>query len=402
MDLLRIKNPTLCQIVLYAPAFSCFLLMLLCEPMSELFDGSAWLWLALFIGSACLSLFYLFRHMTLFLATDILFSMIRFWKKDRRWYPAERIGKDRQEAEQRLLGRLRGKMVEPDRQLPCPLAIRLRRSSSLMVHYRGIEQITMIYSIHELDDDGYCQIMASACANLRNITVDEKAFVLLDPKQKKQPVATATAVVILADSVIGTVTDRVRSGGSCPRGYMLPCVVDFAAGQCWYDGMGKVYRLGMTPKPEKNYAQDILQELLFGGALPMKEAGPMLPFPIKGCSPDMTLMELLKQYDDVLDTDFLAFLKLREKWITRKMKNGDVLLHQGMLYCKLHKKVAEVMIQTDLNNHRNIRITLPERWCLPKQNKTSKDDRKRICEQAEGWLIKQGYRVFVVPEKEEP
>lgn len=402
MGLLRIKNPTLCQIALYAPAFLCFAVMLLCEPMAELFDGSVWLWLVLFLGSACLSLFYLFRNMILFLATDILFSTVRFWKKDRLWYQTNRIGADRQQAEQRLLRRLQGKTVEPNLQHPRPLAVRLQRSSSWMVYYRGIERITMIYSVDDLDEDSYCRIMASACANLRNITVDEKAFALLDPKQKKQPVATATAVVILADSVSGTVTERVRSGGSCPRGYMLPCVVDLAAGQCWYDGMGEAYMLGMTPKPEKNYAQDILRNLLFGGALPMKNAGPMLPFPVKDCSPDMTLMELLKKYDDAMNLNLLGFLKLREKWITRKMKHGDTMLHQGKLYCKLHKRVAELWVQTDLNDPRNIRITLPEHWCLPRQNKTSKDDRQRICKQAEGWLIKQGYRVFVASEKDEP
>lgn len=158
--------------------------------------------------------------------------------------------------------------------------------------------------------------------------------------------------------------------------------------------------MGMTPKPEKNYTQDILRRLLFRGVLPLDGAGPMLPFPAKGLTTETTLGELLKIYEEALDLDLLGLLKLQEKWITRKMKSGDVMLHKGMLYCKLHRKVAELMTETDLNDPKNIRITLPERWCLPKQKKTSKEDRQRIRKQAETWLMQQGYRVFIAAETE--
>ena len=399
MDWLRLKNPTLCQLVLYAPAMTFFAVILLGFPMLGLCEDLSWLWLLLFIGSAVFSISYLFRHMILFIGTDILFSTIRCWKRDRLWYLTPECFHSRSAAEAKVLERFRGKVLVPVEQMLQPVLLGQQKEISWTIHYRGIEKNTMVYSVSELHQKMFEQIMASARANLQKIRIPESAFVSTDSRQKNKPAATATAVVILADRIDAEVTEIIRRTVSGVRGCMLPCAVDCSDGRCWFDAMGGAYMIGMAPKPEKNYAQDIIRHLLFSGYLPLNGSGPMLPFPIKSCSPDMTLRELLKQYSDAVGMDFLVFLKLGEKWITRKMKNGDTMLHKGKLYCKVHKKVAELMTETDQNDPRNIRITLPEYWCLPKQNKTSKEDRQRIQKQAVDWLEKQGYRVFIAEDR---
>ena len=399
MNRLRLKNPTLCQLALYAPALSFFAVILMGIPMLAISEALRWLWLVLFIGSAVFSIWYLLRHMMLFLGSDILFSTVRFWKRDRLWYPVEECFKNRAAAEAKVLAGFQGKALEPADQLLQPVLLGQQNGISWTLHYRGIEKNTMVYSVSELDQKTYEQVMASARANLRNIRIPDHAFVSTDSRQKNKTAATATAVVILADQVHAGVTEKIRQTVSGVRGCMLPCAVDCSSGKCWFDGMGTAYMLSMAPKPEKNYAQDILRDLLFGGRLPLIGAGPMLPFPVKSCSPDMTLGELLSLYRGAYGVEFLVSLKLGEKWVTAKMKNGDTLLHKGKLYCKLHKKVAELVTETDLNDSGNIRIILPEYWCLPKQNKTSKEDRQRIQKQAVEWLEKQGYRVFIKEDK---
>lgn len=240
MDMLKLKHPTLCQLVLYVPALLFFVVIILGIPIVELFEDAAWLWLILFIISAGFSLYYLLRYMTLFIASDIPFAMIRFWKRDRLWYPIAAFFENRSDAEEKLSARAKGRVLAPVKQIPQPILLRRQKQTSWTVNYGGIEKITMIYSISELDHEALERIMASARANLRNIHFKETDFFLVDARQKKQPVATATAVVILADSVSDAVTERIRQSVSRARGYMLPCVVDFSTGTCWYDAMARL------------------------------------------------------------------------------------------------------------------------------------------------------------------
>ena len=94
----KIKNPLLCQLVLYAPALAFFAVILLGLVFAALPESMMWIWALLMIVSGIAGLVYLFAAMIPLLAADMVFSAVRFWKRDRLWYPAQRIGADAEAA----------------------------------------------------------------------------------------------------------------------------------------------------------------------------------------------------------------------------------------------------------------------------------------------------------------
>lgn len=385
MKLLTLKHPTLCQIVLYAPALTFFAVLFL----GSLLEDPGYVWVLLFLLSAVFSIYYLFRFMFPLIASDMIFSTARAWKRDRLWYPMPGPVRDREALMEVLCRRAQGKSLTPVDRIPAPVIFRRGRSVSWTVFYREIHRITLVYGVDILDEQSFGMILDSARINLRNIPQKEKPLPLMDPSQKSAPTAQAVVLVILADRVSEAVTDRLRGPKSGMGKGTLPCVVDLGTGRCWFDGMREVHMLGAQPKPEKNYALDMVTKLLFPMGLPLGNAGPMLPFPIKDLSPDLSLKDLLLRFQDQ-DANFLAFLRIKEKWRTRGMKHGQIKMAGGKLYYKHHKRVAEMDCRPMDESGKTLEVTLPDRWCLPRSNRTSVEDRNRIRRGVDAALTAQG------------
>ena len=268
-----------------------------------------------------------------------------------------------------------------------------------MVYYRGIEKLLLVYRTEELNEEEFRRIINSSLFLQKRAFSGDAKFILMDPRQKNQPVAHATAVVILADRVWPEVEDRIRDAVSGSLGATVPCVVDFSTGQCRFDGMGKAYLMGMTAKPEKNMAQDMLRDVLFGGFLPLKDKSTMLPFPIKDLDPEMSLLDLVKIYNESNSFDILFFLRLRERWYCRGMKHGQFRFREKEIYYKHHKRIARMEIMKVEGP--NLEVKLPYRWCLPRDNRTSKEDRTRIGNAVSRELTAKGFLVTLTEEMEE-
>ena len=395
----KIKNPLLCQLVLYAPALAFFVVILLGLVFAALPESMMWIWVVLMIVSAVIALAYLLSAMIILLATDVVFSTVRFWKRDRLWYPSQRIGADAEAALRKIRARAGEETKFVPGADPQPVYGVKWSETSPMVHYRGIESLLLVYRTAELDVEEFQRIMHSAVIVQKRAFSGNAKFMMTDPRQKNQPVAHATAVVILADRAWPEVMEKIRDAVSGSLGATVPCVVDFSTGQCRFDGMGKAYLIGMTAKPEKNMAQDILKDVLFGGVLPLKDKSTMMPFPIKDLDPEMTLLDLVKRYNAFNSFDMLSFLKLRERWHCRGMKHGQFRFREKEIYYKHHKRIARMEIMK--GEGPNLEVKLPYRWCLPRDNRTSREDRTRIGNAVSRELTAKGFLVTLTEEMEE-
>lgn len=392
----KIKNPLLCQLVLYAPALVFFAVILLGFFFEE---SMMWIWVVLMFVSGIAGLAYLFAAMIPLLAADGIFSAIRCWKRDRLWYPSRRIGADAEAALRKIRERAGEETKFAPGTDPQPVYGVKWSETSWVVCYRGIEKLLLVYRTEEFNEEEYRKIMNSVFVLQKRAFSGEAKFVLMDPKQKNQPVAHATAVVILADRAWPEAMEKIRDAVSGGLGATVPCVVDFSAGQCRFDGMGKAYLMGMTAKPEKNMAQDILRDVLFGGFLPLKDKSTMMPFPIKDLDPEMSLMDLVKIYNTHNSFNLLFFLKLRERWHCRGMKHGQFRFREKEIYYKHHKRIARMEIMK--GEGPDLEVKLPYRWCLPRDNRTSKEDRTRIGNAVSRELAAKGFRVTLTEETEE-
>lgn len=385
----KLKHPTLCQIILYAPALLFFVVLLVggvrlpfgYEPGSEY--GIV---LAL---SGVLALCYLLRYFLLLLLSDAVFADIRAWKRTRMWYVTNRNGTDRKTAETVLHRRSRrcGRASPPVKSRYQPICLTYRRCFSWTQFWAAIEKIGMVFSVDSLDAQTWSAVTHAAAANVTAMHREPNRGRFPDKKKKKAPVATASVAVILTDHMDAEIVQRVQKRVSCRRGYLLVCVVDFETGRYYFDGKTEYYIQGMTERPEKNYAIGLLKRLAFGGRVPLRGNDHYIPYTGRDYDLEMSVWEYIRTFRETMRES-----KSEEKRFIKRMYHGQVKLKDEILYCKLGERTASFVAFVDENDAAKIEIQVEHTWTFPRRSRISKKDMAELKSRMEAWLVAAGYQ----------
>lgn len=381
----KLKHPTLCQILLYLPAFTFFVAIFLNIYIADTVGGLVAI--LFFAGGAAFSLWYLIKNAILLIASDMIFSEIRYWKTARTVYFTERNGRNLATAEKRILRCLRGKSVEPLNNFVQPIAFRYQRRRPLSVFYFAIEKMTLVYSVDVLTEDNFRQIMASAKQNAQKARVQKSniSTFLMEKAQKNAQIVSGTAVVILAQRSEIEITERTVQASSGKFGCIAPCVAVLDQGAYYMDAMREAYMLGMTEKPAKNFVVELLRKVVFDGKFPCKGNNNLLPFVAPDINPEMTLWELMR-----LSKDAVGEAKKEERKLVKKLRNGEVLYEDALVYCKLGERTASFIAD---EKEGVVEIFFDGMWSYPKINKISKKDEAELRQRIETYFVTNGKRV---------
>ncbi len=390
----KLKHPTLCQLILYAPVLWPFCVMAVVLFVPEQYQG----WLtALYLGGMVLSLIPLFRFAMIYIMSDMVFGTLRAWKKDRIYYP---LKGSTEHWEKRLLRKLgsygkSGKVVPLQ---PQPLLSRRKVSMAWTVFHKGIVRHAQVYRVGHLNRETYMAVMRAAVANGAQSLFPAQKPIFVDRQQKKAPMSYSGAVFIVADSADPEAADWVRQRSPGERFPLLPCVLDCGAGKCCFDALTEYYALGQMPKPDKNFAVKLIRRTVYPMGLPQGDPSTMTP-PPEGMNPEQSMWEYLKPVVQANHELFGVAFNWKDRWITRKLQPKSCMFHRGWLYARLVRYTAKMQTQTDLNDAKNIRVILPQRWSLPKTKRLSKQETGQLKAQVHKFLTEQGYNVFFAEEE---
>lgn len=296
----KLKKPTLCKIILYAPAFLWvpigILIAIFEESLESFIPDSAIVFLML--TPMVFALVYLFHNPFMFLAMDVTLEGIRLHLKDRKFFQTGKNGSTRAEAEKNISRRMSrlGYTCLPNKASPAPLLIKFYSHYSWTVFYARIEKICLLYSVGHLDPMLYRRIMTSASSNVIPLHGNKAQMRFIDKQKKKAPIASAATVIILADSIDEKIPAMVRRDlVSYNESITLPCVADMSSGKYYFDSLADIHMLGISGKPAKNYALETIKKAVFGGHLPLKDNDNFCE--MKKFDPEATLWEAISEFN---------------------------------------------------------------------------------------------------------
>lgn len=394
----KLKHTVLCQVLLYFPAFTFFwYLLALCffedsgQPMSGFAAAGLFL-------SGAFSLWYLFRHLVLFMGADVLFASIRSWQRDRLVYRTFRNGRDRAAVEQRILRRCRrwGRRLElPESQ--AAFRVYYRHCSTMTVFYSGLEKRIAVCSTDCLTAERCRYFLGMAQGILRQIP-DGKPH-LKTRREQKAPRMRASVVVILADRVEPEVRELARTLRKTGEyDCIFPCVAECSAGSYFLNGTREYFELGLMPRPAGNYASALAQRLVFGGRLP-KEDWHTQPACTLRDSPDITLWEFLREHRSMLRQMKTQEEKERAKML-RALRSGEIRFGEGAIYCKTGNFLAACACLEDEEDPKSLSLLQDGFWYYRrehypyeiKKRKMKPEDARQVRRQIETYLLQNGYR----------
>ena len=390
MKKLKLKHATLCQLLLYAPAISGILvsivLFLVCENniISVIF----------LILSFVLSLVYLIILFPFLLGSDILFSNIRNWKKDRHYFTADGNKNNFENIISSIIKRIKkfGKPCELDNRLPIsPQYFQYKKGFSVYEAYSSIEKILLVYKVDYLDESNYRKIQAASNQALLqlqgNINVKSKV------KQKeKSSVCRAVAMIIFAERVDLNIPKLVRKLPNFDNTAIIPCVIDIYAKKFYFDAMKEIYILGTQEKPAKNIAVDLVVKVLFNGRLPLKDNANLDYSKIEKDFIDKPFFEYIKE--------FYSEYKKENRFINKtikSMRDGELLCKDEFVYLKRGDRVAVFPIISN-NESKTIEILVSGYWEYPKCNRISKITLKSLKLQIEEYFCEKGIQAIFLDE----
>ena len=175
----KLKHPTLCKIIMYAPALLLLPILILTaifeEELKVFLPDSAIVFLILV--PMVFALVYLLHNPFMFLCMDVTLEGIRLHLKDRKFFKTNKNGSSRTEAEKNIIRRMSrlGYTCLPNKASPAPLLIKFYSHYSWTVFYARIEKICLLYSVGHLDPMLYRRIMTSASSNVIPIAANTTA-----------------------------------------------------------------------------------------------------------------------------------------------------------------------------------------------------------------------------------
>ena len=213
----------------------------------------------------------------------------------------------------------------------------------------------------------------------------------IDKQKKKAPIASAAAVIILADSIDEKITNMVRRNiGSFKENVILPCVMDASSGKYYFDSLADIHILGMSGKPTKNYALEIIKKAVFGGHLPLKNNNNFnddICRDFKGnLSPEMTLWEAIAEFNFNENK-----IPLLYRMLARRVKPGRFKFRGNYILCKIREKAMAFPYKTDSENEKHLHITMGKKSVSQFEKNLSKKEFETLREQLSEFLTSEGY-----------
>lgn len=395
----KLKHTFLCSVLLILPAFTVLWYLIVCA----LIFGDDGIGMATLIGllfSMAFSLWYVFAHFSLLMSADVMFSSISSWKRDRLEYRTSRNGLDRADIERHILRRCRlwGRQYIPESVEAQQFRIFHRHGISVTVFYSVIEKRVVVCSVGHLTVENYRVLVDRVRSLLRQIP--DKTPLFQSKESKKAPRAYASVFVILADKVdaeVCALARRTLSSGD--NNSLLPCVVECSAGKYYFDGSRQYYSAGLEGRSAKNYASAVLQRIVFGGRLPLRDKS-MRPHSEWEDKLDMSLWEFMREFRQAMRDSDVDENK-EHKRMLRRMREGDICIGEYAVYIRSGDRIAAFDYITDEDDEKLITLSVEGCWHFYRKGKppvltrrkmkgTISDEFRR---RAETWLLTEGYRL---------
>jgi len=263
MKNIKLKNTVACGLALYLPvivaiALGIGVLVIFGESVGAI----------AIVVSIIVALIYLVKNFVNIMTISLLVDQISNWQKTRLWYS---VGDDTpQEIESRITASCKGFGVERQVRNTCPelVSVRYKRNHSWNYDVAANEKVVLLYRASELDDDNYNSIMRSAKSAVKELKCKVSDLKFLEKEQKKSPVLTAAAVIILADRIDFNLPEKIRKAQNFNDTAVIPCVIELSSKRCWFDGLKEVSLGGSTPV--KNRTIKLITKIVFNGKLPLK------------------------------------------------------------------------------------------------------------------------------------
>lgn len=373
MKNIKMKNPNLCCIVLYLPVI---LITLLGFVAMLVFSEE--IGVPCFFVAIVLDLVYLIKNFAEIMSISLIAEQVSNWQKTRLWFA---LGDENEKAEdvaQRIIAKCKKHGKEKQIKTNCPelISVRYKRYRSWMIDVAASEKIVLLYRTDYLDNNTYNNIMSSAKSAVKEMKCKVKDLKLLEKEQKKAPVITATAVIIIAEYMDFNLQEKVRKTPNFNDTAIIPCAVDLLAKRCYFDGMRDISLGGSTPV--KNRTIKLIIKTVFNGKLPIENNENYDYDLIDRKLPETTLAELYRNFKKA-DAENFADTKRMGK----SLGDGDVQFKDDFLYLKHGERLAVFSVFEDEDNPSVVEIGTDEFWRYPKRAKISNNDKKLLKKRTE-------------------
>lgn len=407
----KLKHATLCQVLLYLPAFSFFFVLIVLSFLPESWQEND---LVSFLGifpPMVFSLWYLFYNLLFFLGTDGLFSDIRQWKIDREEYRTKHNGLGREIIQKKLLRRCArwGKKFETQKKDVRDVTVYYHQGYSWTVFRPSIENRVAICSTHYLTEEEYHILSGQARRALHRVHFGKVRF---KPKsEQKGTRAEACVVIFLADWV----DERVKALARKPLKQtddicILPCVVQCSDGCYYTDCKAEHYMIGIMSRPARNYACALLRRLVFGGRFPKENRATQPAFDAE-FSPEISLWEFIRMFRKLWKEADSQIEKDRAK-AYRQLRSGETRIDKdGIVWYKQDIRLAEYAFLPSEEDEMLVTLADDSAWYYLKDDdfvlrlifsrfgndwhrkKMKREEKEQVRKCIENALMMEGYRI---------
>ncbi len=364
MKNIKMKNPNLCVFVLFLPVILITLLGIVAMLVFSEEIG-----IPCFLVAVVLDLVYLIKNFVEIMSIGLMAEQVSNWQKTRLWFDIGNENETAQEIAQRITERCKSHGKEKQVKTDCPelVSIRYKRYRSLMLDVAASEKIVLLYRTDYLDSNTYSNIMQSAKSAVKEMKCKVTDLNFLEKEQKKAPVITAAAMIIIADSIDFNLPQKIRKTPEFTETAVMPCAIDLTAKRCYFDGMRDLSFGGSAPV--KNRTIKLIVKTVFNGKLPLKNNENFDYDILDRNATEVTLAELHKSYKEA-DAENSADIKRMGK----TLGDGDVRIKDGFLYLKHGERLAVFGVFEDEDNPTVVEIGTDDFWSYPKKSKISKND----------------------------
>lgn len=380
----KLKQPLLCQILVYLPVLGAFILPMIgiccLDFISE--DIRAVAVIVLVIGL----LVYLFKNFVVLMGLELGLELLHCNLSARTCYTLPR-GRSLDAIANRICRF--GTACTPSPIQPQPFQLRYRFNSPVTVYTKGIEKVVAAYKADLLDLEQYHSIFRSAKANSQALTNKKKAL-FLDRAQKKAPLNRVTVVVIFAQKVADQLWDNLyeqvcKQSGDEWEDTMIPCVIDLDKGECVFNSVRLPY-IGFA-YPAKNRGIRLIKRIVFGGRIPLRDNHNHVT-PIEDMDIEKSLWDFWKELaKEAKDSN----KKINKRMAS--MSDGQIILEEDLLYLKLDNRAVCLWVDRD-DEKKTAEVESVTHWSYPKANPIGKKTNAEIKSAIIRYFSNQGYTVL--------
>lgn len=364
MKNIKMKNPNLCVFVLFLPVILITLL-----GFVAIFVFSEEIGVPCFFVAVVLDLVYLVKNFVELMSIGLIAEQVSNWQRTRLWFDIGNENESAQEIEHRITERCKKHGKEKQVNIDCPqiVSVRYKRYRSWMVDVAASEKVVLLYRTDYLDGNIYSNIMSSAKTAVKRMKCKVSELKFLEKEQKKAPVLTSAAVVIITDYMDFNLSQKIRKTPNFTDTAVIPCVIDLSAKRCYFDGMRDISLGGSSPV--KNRTIKLIVKTVFNGRLPLKNNENFDYDILDRNTTETTLAELHKCYKEAN-----AENSAETKRMGKRLRDGETQIKDDFLYLKHGDRLAVFGVFEDEENPDVVDIGIDDFWSYPKKSKISKND----------------------------